>query len=100
MLRLEAESGPSAEAVSRAIEIVAGVELHAGLGRGDVERSAAHGIGNVRSMTEISRPRADVTPSVDHERVVVSVPAPNLLVAGIDSPADFKRHSKIERGAD
>jgi hypothetical protein len=95
VLRFEAEAAAARKAVARGIEVVAGVELDAGFGRGDVERPPARRIGDVRGR--LKRPVA--RPAVDHEVVVVAVAAADLLVVGVDPRADRRRRPEVERRA-
>ena len=74
VLRLEAERDPAAEAVSRPIEIVAGVELHARLVGPDLELPSGIRLDDVRRQTRRVAGRP-----VQHEGVVVPVGPHHLL---------------------
>ena len=76
-----------------AVEVVAGVELHARLGRRDVERAAA------RRLDDAARRDAAPAAAVQDEVVIVAAAAANLLVVGVDARADRRRLPEVERRA-
>src|SRR5689334_16953988 len=80
-----------------AVEEVAGVELDAGLGGGDLHRAPTRRLDDARSEYErISRGVA----AIQHEVVIVAVAVANLGVLSlIDSLANRVRRAEIERRA-
>src|SRR6266540_924999 len=97
MLGLETEAGavrvhPPALPRDRAVEEVARVELHPGLGRADIERAPAarlYQAGGVRKTRSAA--------AVEHPVVVVSPAKAQLHVVLRDARADPCRGAKIER---
>src|SRR5690606_41549783 len=81
--------GPAARALKGAVEEVAGVELHAGLGGVDGERAAGATLPDLRSELEAA--------AVEHEVVVVSASADELFVSFPDPLADRVRTGEVER---
>src|SRR5947209_12599788 len=96
MLRLEAETASRAVRVTRfagiARQPVARVELHARLGRRDIERAPARRLDHPRGMVHAAR-------SVQDEVVVVAVREAELRVIAIDPRADGRARAEIERCA-
>ena len=98
VLRLQAQPaaldvGLAAAALDRSIQEVAGVELHARLGGGDLHDPAADRIGDARAHRMVPGGCAE------HEVVVVAPAKPDLLVVGVDELADPPRLGEVKRRA-
>src|SRR6478672_6179312 len=76
-----------------AVEEVAGIELHAGLGGVDVERTSRGRLHDVRGTYE-----ASLVSAVDDPGVIVAAAVLQLDVVGVDACADWRWCAEIERG--
>lgn len=95
VLRLQAESVAMlvrvTVAADRAIEEVAGIELHSGLRGRNFQDASGRGFVNARGQDQAR------TFAVDHEIVVVSMGKLELFVVVIDAGADLLWFGEIER---
>src|SRR5436190_8994847 len=92
MLGLETEAGAATESVAGGVEVVTRVELQTRLRRGDLQRAS-------RCRLDDERRPAQRRAAVEHEVVIVPVPAAKLLVIGVDPRADRGRRAEVERRA-
>src|SRR4051812_35824533 len=80
-----------------AVEEIAGIELQARLGGGDLHRATTRRLNDARGEDQRVRGRAV---AVEHPVVIVAVAVPNLGVLSlVDSRSDRRRRTEIERRA-